>query len=93
MLVRNPRFFDRTSAVCLSSLDFVRPGLPVASDQPATLGHVGYHPWQELFSTPGLQRLVRGQWRLAPLLHDIIGMGTDPLPPIVRKWAREDGRD
>ena len=93
MLECNPRFFNRMSAARLSGLDFVRPGLPVASDQPATLGSVGYYPWQELFSARGLQRLMRGQWRMAPLLHDIIDMGTDPLPPIVRKWAREDGRD
>lgn len=93
MLECNPRFFNRMSAARLSGLDFVRPGLPVANDQPATLGNVGYYPWQELFSKRGLQRLVRGQWRMAPLLHDIIDMGTDPLPPIVRKWAREDGRD
>ena len=93
MLECNPRFFNRMSAARLSGLDFVRPGLPVASSQPVTLGNVGYYPWQELFSTRGLQRLVRGQWRIAPLLHDIFDMGTDPLPPIVRKWAREDGRD
>ena len=93
MLECNPRFFNRMSAARLSGLDFVRPGLPVASDQPATLGNVGYYPWQELFSRRGLQRLVRGHWRIAPLLHDIFDMGTDPLPPIVRKWAREDGRD
>ena len=93
MLECNPRFFNRMSAARLSGLDFVRPGLPVASDQPETLGNVGYYPWQELFSTRGLQRLVRRQWRIAPLLHDIIDMGTDPLPPIVRKWAREDERD
>ena len=93
MLECNPRFFNRMSAARLSGLDFVRPGLPVASDQPATLGNVGYYPWQELFSTRGLHRLVRGQWRIGPLLHDIFDMGTDPLPPIVRKWAREDGRN
>ncbi len=93
MLECNPRFFNRMSAARLSGLDFVRPGLPIASEQPATLGNVGYYPWQELFSIRGLQRLARGQWRMAPLLHDILDMGTDPLPPIVRKWAREDGRD
>lgn len=93
MLECNPRFFNRMSAARLSGLDFVRPGLPGAGDQPVTLGNVGYYPWQELFSMRGLQRLVRGQWRIAPLLHDIVDMGTDPLPPIVRKWAREDGRD
>ena len=93
MLECNPRFFNRMSAARLSGLDFVRPGLPVAGGQPVTLGNVGYYPWQELFSARGIQRLVRGQWRLAPLLHDIFDMGTDPLPPIVRKWAREDGRD
>ncbi len=93
MLECNPRFFNRMSAARLSGLDFVRPGLPVPSDQPVTLGNVGYYPWQELFSTRGLQRLVRGQWRMAPLLQDILDMGTDPLPPIVRKWVREDGRD
>lgn len=93
MLECNPRFFNRMSAARLSGLDFVRPGLPVASGQPETLGNVGYYPWQELFSMRGLQRLVRGQWRIAPLLHDIIDMGTDPLPPIVRKWVREDERD
>ena len=93
LLECNPRFFNRMSAARLSGLDFVRPGLPVAGDQPVTLGNVGYYPWQELFSMRGFQRLVRGQWRLAPLLHDIFDMSTDPLPPIVRKWAREDGRD
>ncbi len=93
MLECNPRFFNRMSAARLSGLDFVRPGLPVPGDQPVTLGNVGYYPWQELFSMRGLQRLVRGQWRLAPLLHDILDMSTDPLPPIVRKWAHEDGRD
>ena len=93
MLECNPRFFNRMSAARLSGLDFVRPGLPVANEQPATLGNVGYYPWQELFSTRGLQRLARGQWRIAPLLHDIMDMGTDPLPPIVRKWVREDGQD
>ena len=93
MLECNPRFFNRMSAARLSGLDFVRPGLPVANTQPMTLGNVGYYPWQELFSTRGLQRLMRGQWRLTPLLHDIYEMGTDPLPPIVRKWVREDGRD
>ena len=93
MLECNPRFFNRMSAARLSGLDFVRPGLPVANEQPATLGNVGYYPWQELFSTRGLHRLVRGQWRIAPLLHDVLDMGTDPLPPIVRKWVREDGRD
>jgi predicted ATP-grasp superfamily ATP-dependent carboligase len=93
MLECNPRFFNRMSAARLSGLDFVRPGLPVADDQPVTLGNVGYYPWQELFSTRGLQRLVRGEWRMAPLLHDIFDMGTDPLPPIVRKWVREDRRD
>ncbi len=92
MLECNPRFFNRMSAARLSGLDFVRPGLPVAGDQPVTLGNVGYYPWQELFSMRGLQRLVRGQWRMAPLLHDIFDMSTDPLPPIVRKWAREDER-
>ena len=93
MLECNPRFFNRMSAARLSGLDFVRPGLPVAGDQPVTLGNVGYYPWQELFSTRGLHRLLRGQWRVVPLLHDIFDMGTDPLPPIVRKWVREDGRD
>jgi len=93
MLECNPRFFNRMSAARLSGLDFVRPGLPVAGDQPATLGNVGYYPWQELFSARGLQRLLRGQWRMAPLLHDIFDMGTDPMPPIVRKWVREDERD
>ena len=93
MLECNPRFFNRMSAARLSGLDFVRPGLPVPSDQPATLGNVGYYPWQELFSMRGLQRLVRGQWRMRPLFHDILDMGTDPLPPIFRKWAREDGRN
>ena len=93
MLECNPRFFNRMSAARLSGLDFVRPGLPVAGNQPATLGDVGYYPWQELFSARGLQRLVRGQWRIIPLLHDIFDMGTDPLPPVVRKWVREDGRD
>ena len=93
MLECNPRFFNRMSAARLSGLDFVRPGLPVAGDQPVTLGSVGYYPWQELFSLRGLRRLVHGQWRLAPLLHDVYDMSTDPLPPIVRKWAREDGRD
>ena len=93
MLECNPRFFNRMSAARLSGLDFVRPGLPIASEQPATLGNVGYYPWQELFSVRGLRRLVRGHWRIGPLLHDIFDMGTDPLPPIVRKWAREDGRE
>ena len=92
MLECNPRFFNRMSAARLSGLDFVRPGLPVADDQPVTLGDVGYYPWQELFSARGLKRLVRGEWRMAPLLHDIFDMGTDPLPPIMRKWMREDGR-
>jgi predicted ATP-grasp superfamily ATP-dependent carboligase len=93
MLECNPRFFNRMSAARLSGLDFVQPGLPVASTQPMTLGNVGYYPWQELFSMRGLQRLVRGQWRMAPLLHDIFDMGTDPMPPLVRKWMHEDGRD
>lgn len=93
MLECNPRFFNRMSAARLSGLDFVRPGLPVAGDQPVTLGNVGYYPWQELFSARGLRRLMRGQWRVAPLLHDVFDMGTDPLPPIIRKWAHEDGRD
>ena len=93
MLECNPRFFNRMSAARLSGLDFVRPGLPVVDDQPTTLGNVGYYPWQELFSARGLRRLLRGEWRVTPLLHDIFDMGTDPLPPIVRKWAREDERD
>lgn len=93
MLECNPRFFNRMSAARLSGLDFVRPGLPVGSMQPVTLGDVGYYPWQELFSRRGLKRLVRGEWRLMPLLHDIYEMGTDPLPPIVRKWVQEDGRE
>ncbi len=93
MLECNPRFFNRMSAARLSGLDFVRPGLPVAGEQPTTLGNVGYYPWQELFSTRGLHRLLRGQWRIGPLLHDIFDMSTDPLPPVVRKLAREDGRD
>ena len=93
MLECNPRFFNRMSAARLSGLDFVRPGLPIASNQPTTLGNRGYYPWQELFSMRGLHRLVRGQWRIGPLLHDIFDLSTDPLPPIVRKWVREDGRD
>ena len=93
MLECNPRFFNRMSAARLSGLDFVRPGLPIAGEQPATLGNVGYYPWQELFSTRGLYRLLRGRWRIGPLLHDIFDMSTDPLPPIVRRLVREDGLD
>lgn len=93
MLECNPRFFNRMSAARLSGLDFVRPGLPVAGAQPTTLDNVGYYPWQELFSARGLHRLVRGQWRLAQIWHDVYEMGTDCLPPVVRKWIREDGRD
>ncbi len=93
MLECNPRFFNRMSAARLSGLDFVRPGLPVGGSQPIHLGNVSYYPWQELFSKRGLQRLLQRKWRLAPLLHDLYEMGTDPLPPIVRKWVQEDGRD
>lgn len=93
MLECNPRFFNRMSAARLSGLDFVRPGLPVGGAQPVTLGSVSYYPWQELFSKRGLQRIISGKWRLTPLLHDIYEMSTDPLPPIVRKWSREDDRD
>ncbi len=93
MLECNPRFFNRMSAARLSGLDFVLPGLPGGVTQPFALGDVGYYPWQELFTQRGIKRLVQGQWRLAPLLHDIYEMGTDPLPPIIRKWAREDERD
>lgn len=93
MLECNPRFFNRMSAARLSGLDFVRPGLPVGSTQAVTLGSVSYYPWQELFSKRGLRRIMRGNWSLAPLLHDIYEMITDPLPPIVRKWSKEDGRD
>ncbi len=93
MLECNPRFFNRMSAARLSGLDFVRPGLPVGGTQPVSLRNVSYYPWQELFSKRGLQRLMQRKWRLAPLLRDIYEMSTDPLPPIVRKWAQEDGRD
>lgn len=93
MLECNPRFFNRMSAARLSGLDFVRPGLPINDTQPATLGTVSYYPWQELFSKRGLQRIVQRKWRLMPLLHDIYEMSTDPLPPIIRKWSQEDGRD
>ena len=93
MLECNPRFFNRMSASRLSGLDFVRPGLPVSGIQPVSLGSVSYYPWQELFSKRGLRRVMRGEWRLMPLLYDIYEMGTDPLPPIVRKWSHEDGRN
>lgn len=93
MLECNPRFFNRMSAARLSGLDFVRPGLPIGGTQPVTLGNVSYYPWQELFSKRGLQRLMQRKWRMTPLWRDLYEMGTDPLPPIVRKWAQEDGRD
>ncbi len=88
----NPRFFNRMSAARLSGVDFVRPGLPIAGSQPTHLGDISYYPWQELFSKRGLRRLLRAEWRLAPLMHDIFEMGSDPLPLIVRKWVHEDER-
>lgn len=92
MLECNPRFFNRMSAARLSGLDFVQPGLPIEGSQPVTLGNVGYYPWQEIFSKRGLQRLIQRKWRMTPLWHDLYEMGTDPLPPIVRKLMHEDGR-
>jgi len=88
----NPRFFNRMSASRLSGVDFVRPGLPVGGTQPVHLGEVGYYPWQELFSRRGIRRLLRAQWPLRPLFHDFYEMGTDPMPLLARKWAREDSR-
>jgi predicted ATP-grasp superfamily ATP-dependent carboligase len=88
----NPRFFNRMSAARLSGVDFVWPGLPIGRTQPTHLGDISYYPWQELFSKRGIRRLMRAEWRLKPLMHDIYEMGTDPLPLIVRKWAQEEER-
>lgn len=88
----NPRFFNRMSAARLSGVDFVRPGLPIGGSQPTHVGDISYYPWQELFSRRGIRRLLRAEWRLRPLMHDLYEMGTDPLPLIVRKWTQEDER-
>jgi len=88
----NPRFFNRMSAARLSGVDFVRPGLPIGGSQPTHLGDISYYPWQELFSKRGIQRLMKSEWRLKPLMHDIYEMGSDPLPLIMRKWTNEDKR-
>ncbi len=88
----NPRFFNRMSAARLSGVDFVRPGLPISDTQPTNLGDVSYYPWQELFSKRGIKRLLRAEWRLKPLMRDIVEMSTDPLPLMARKWSNEDKR-
>jgi predicted ATP-grasp superfamily ATP-dependent carboligase len=90
MLECNPRFFNRLSAARLCGLDFVRAGLPAPIVQRVSIGSVTYYPWQELFSRRGLARLFSGGWRLGPLARDLCEMATDPLPPIMRKLARED---
>jgi predicted ATP-grasp superfamily ATP-dependent carboligase len=89
----NPRFFNRMSAARLCGLDFVKAGLPNGGFQPFEIGERQYYPWQELFSKRGLKRLVRSEWRLDALFWDLYEMASDPLPPIVRKVAREDDRD
>lgn len=88
----NPRFFNRMSAARLSGVDFVRPGLPVGGMQPVYLGGASYFPWQELFTKRGIKRLLRAEWPLRPLFHDLYEMGTDPMPLFIRRWTSEDRR-
>lgn len=86
----NPRFFNRMSAARLSGVDFVRPGLPMSGTQPVTLDATRYLPWQELFTWRGQRRMMRLEWPVRPLLRDLYEMASDPLPPIMRKLAKEE---
>lgn len=87
----NPRFFNRMLAARICGLNFVAAGLPgYAMRQEATLCSGNYYPWQELFTKRGLPLLLSGEWKLRYLLRDVYEMLRDPIPPLVRKFTRED---
>jgi biotin carboxylase len=87
----NPRFFNRMLAARICGLNFVAAGLPsYALRQKDKLCNGDYYPWQELFTKRGLPLLLSGEWKLKYLLRDVYEMLRDPIPPLVRKFTRED---
>ncbi len=89
----NPRFFNRMLAARFCGLDFVRAGLPSGGGgQRISLDQKHYYPWQELFSVRGVRRLLNGEWKPSLLARDVYELLSDPLPPIMRKFTREDAR-
>lgn len=90
LLECNPRFFNRMLAARIGgNLNFVAAGLPGYPQRPALCDGT-YYPWQYAFTKTGLRLLVSGVWPWRFLVRDLYEMLRDPIPPLVRKYTRED---